>query len=162
MQMTSDCDVTNSAHQIQMNTIWPWTNPPMKIFCVRHCLWKTFLFLIGYATCSAHNGLRVFTQGFLRYLGNPIRVPRIENWVPRIRENYHRVPRIRENRVRKITEIGSLQVHTGYLIFLKKIWFTSNPLLQYKLFTPRSGCGHIRWLAHRACRTEIKPGVHLN
>jgi len=46
---------------------------------------------------------------FLRYLRDPIRVPRIENHVPRISENYHRVPRIRE--------IGSLQVHTGYLTF---------------------------------------------
>jgi len=25
MEMTSNCDVTNSAHQIQMTTIWPWT-----------------------------------------------------------------------------------------------------------------------------------------
>jgi len=44
---------------------------------------------------------------------DPIRVPRNENQVLKIRENYHRVPRIRE--------IGSLQVHTGYLTFsLKK------------------------------------------
>jgi len=53
-------------------------------------------------------------QGFLRCFRDPIRVPRIENRVPRIRENYHRVPRIRENRVPKIREIGSLQVHSGY------------------------------------------------
>jgi len=38
-------------------------------------------------------------QGFLRRFRDPIRVPRIENRVPRIRE------------------IGSLQVHTGYLTF---------------------------------------------
>ena len=38
MEMTSNCDITNNEHQIQMTTIWPWTNPPpMKIFCVRHC-----------------------------------------------------------------------------------------------------------------------------
>jgi len=36
-----------------------------------------------------------------------IRVPRIEN----------RVPKIRENGVPRIREIGSLQVHTGYLTF---------------------------------------------
>jgi len=24
IEMTSNCDVTNSAHQIQMTTIWPW------------------------------------------------------------------------------------------------------------------------------------------
>jgi len=34
MKMTSNCDVTNNAHR--MTTIWPWTKPPMKIFCVRH------------------------------------------------------------------------------------------------------------------------------
>ena len=38
-------------------------------------------------------------SSFLRCFRDPIRVPRIENWVPRIRENYHRVSRIRENRV---------------------------------------------------------------
>ena len=45
--------------------------------------------------------------GFLRRFRDPIRVPSISNRVPRIRENYHRVPkiikkwvpRIRENRV---------------------------------------------------------------
>ena len=41
-------------------------------------------------------------QGFLRCFRNTIRVPRIENRVPRIRENYHRVPRMRENRVHRI------------------------------------------------------------
>jgi len=47
-----------------------------------------------------------FIRFFLRCFRNPIRVPRIS-------ENYHRVPRIRE--------IGSLHVHTGYLPFsLKK------------------------------------------
>jgi len=31
MDMTSNCEVTNSAHQIQMTTIWPWTEtPPWK------------------------------------------------------------------------------------------------------------------------------------
>ena len=30
MEMLSNCDVTNSAHQIQMTTIWPWTKPPWK------------------------------------------------------------------------------------------------------------------------------------
>jgi len=29
---------------------------------------------------------------------DPIQVPRISNWVPRIRENYHRVHKIKENR----------------------------------------------------------------
>ena len=38
MNMTSNCDVTKSVHQIQMTTICHWMNPPMKIFCVRHWL----------------------------------------------------------------------------------------------------------------------------
>jgi len=33
--------------------------------------------------------------------------------VPRIKENYHRVPKIREYRVPRIREIGSLQIHTS-------------------------------------------------
>jgi len=28
MTMTANCDVTNSAHQIQMSTICHWMNPP--------------------------------------------------------------------------------------------------------------------------------------
>jgi len=36
----------------------------------------------------------------------------MENRVPGIRENYHQAPRIKE--------IGSLQVHTGYLTFSSK------------------------------------------
>ena len=36
---------------------------------------------------------------FLRRFRDPIRVPRISNRVPRIRENYHRVPKISENGV---------------------------------------------------------------
>ena len=63
------------------------------------------------------------TQVFLRRFKDPIRVPIISNRVPRIRKNYDRVPKIRENRVPRIIEIGSLQIHTGYLTFsLKKPW----------------------------------------
>jgi len=68
--------------------------------------------------------LNYIIQGFLRCFRDPIRVPRIENRVTRIRENYHRVPRIRQNRVPRIREIGTLQVHTGYLTYSlkKKPW----------------------------------------
>ena len=52
-------------------------------------------------------------QGFLRPSRDPIRVSRIENRVPAIRENHHRVPRIKENRV----PTGSHRVPN---IFLKK------------------------------------------
>jgi len=38
-----------------------------------------------------------YMQVFLRCFRDLIRIPRIKNWVPRIRENYHRVPRIKEN-----------------------------------------------------------------
>jgi len=62
-----------------------------------------------------------FKQSFLKCFRDPIRDPRIENRVPRIREDYHRVPRIKENRVSRIRETGSLQIHTGNLTFsLKK------------------------------------------
>ena len=54
---------------------------------------------------SAHFHYTSVTRVFIRYFRDPIRVPRIENRVPRIRQNYHRVPRIRE--------ISCLQVHTG-------------------------------------------------
>jgi len=62
-------------------------------------------------------------KGFLRRSRYPIRVPRLSNLVSRIRENYHRAPKIRENRVPRIREIGSLQIHTWYLtLLLKKNW----------------------------------------
>ena len=67
--------------------------------------------------CSAIYGWNV-KPGFIR---DPIRVPRIENRVRRIRENHHRVSKIKENRVPRIREIGSLQVLIGYITFsLKK------------------------------------------
>jgi len=66
---------------------------------------------------------------------DPIQVPRIENHVPTIRENYHRVSRIRENRVPRIREIGSLQVHTAYLTFsLKKTVYSDFYLDQALVF----------------------------
>jgi len=38
-----------------------------------------------------------YNQGFLKRFRDPFPVTRIENRVPRVRENYHRVPRIRES-----------------------------------------------------------------
>jgi len=65
--------------------------------------------------------LRYQCTGILRRFRDPIRVPRITNRVPRIRENYHPVPKITANRVRRIREIGSLQIRAGFLTFsLKK------------------------------------------
>ena len=42
--MKSNCDVTNSAQQIQMSDDYPMSlneTPPKKIFCVRHCRFPT-------------------------------------------------------------------------------------------------------------------------
>jgi len=51
---------------------------------------------------------------FLTCFRDLIQVPRIKNWVPRIRKN----------RALKIREIGCLQVHIRYLIFsLKKLFY---------------------------------------
>jgi len=36
MNTTSNYDITKNGHQIQM-TPYPLNEPPMKIFCVRHC-----------------------------------------------------------------------------------------------------------------------------
>jgi len=56
-------------------------------------------------------------QVFLGRFWDPMRVSRISNRVPRIREGYHWVTKIRENRVP--TD------HTGCLTFsLKKTWIT--------------------------------------
>jgi len=83
----------------------------------------------------------IIDQVFLRCFRDPIRVPRIENRVPRIKEIYHQVRRIRENRVPRI-RIGSLQVHTGHLTFsLKKtrymqIWMTLFQFHQMFLIVP--------------------------
>jgi len=55
---------------------------------------------------------KLLKQVFSSFFRDPNRVSRIEN----------RVPRIKENWVSRIREIGSLQVHTGYLTFsLKKL-----------------------------------------
>jgi len=46
MKMTSNCDFTNSAHQIQMTTYDPEGNPPpMKIFCVRHWMYISLVYV---------------------------------------------------------------------------------------------------------------------
>ena len=64
---------------------------------------------------------RFATAGFLRRFRDPNQVHRISNRVPRIRENYHRVPKFRQNWVPRIREI---QVPTDPYwvtnIFLKK------------------------------------------
>ena len=61
-------------------------------------------------------------SGFSRCFRDLIRVPRIENQVPRISENYDRVPRIRENQVP--------------IIFLKKTLMLYKIFVDVKCFQP--------------------------
>jgi len=64
--------------------------------------------------------LQVFFQGVLgtRFGSLEFQIRSLES------ENYHRVPKIRKNRVRRIREIGSLHIQTGFLTFsLKKLVF---------------------------------------
>jgi len=91
---------------------------------------------------------------FLRRLKDPIRVPRI-------RENYHRVPKIRENRVPRIREIGSPQIQSGFLPFsLKKTWFIC-PIAIPKQFmpVPFHPMGRFPWDSHRNDIPTDKPRV---
>jgi len=88
-------------------------------------------------------------QGFLRRCRDPIRVPRIANRVPAIRENHHQVPRIKETRVPIIRETTGSHRYSN--IFHKK-----NPEpLHLKLHTFRSiwansnSLDHI-WVIERA------------
>jgi len=57
---------------------------------------------------------------FLRCFRDPIPVPRIENQVPTISENYHRVPRITENRVPRFRSRVPTGPYRVPNIFLKK------------------------------------------
>ena len=82
------------------------------VCCVCFLSWVTDCFFVF--------EIVLYVRVFLRRFRDPIRVPIIENRVPRFRDNYHRVPRIRENRVPRIREIGSQVVHTGYLTFSLK------------------------------------------
>jgi len=66
----------------------------------------------------------VMTQGFLRYFRDPIRLPRISNRVPRVRENHDRVPKLRKNRV----PIDPNRVPN---IFLTKPWYTVCYVIKY-------------------------------
>jgi len=56
MNMTSNCDVTKSAHQIQMTTTCHWMKTPMKIFCLHHCkpAWKFWFERQKLETVSEH------------------------------------------------------------------------------------------------------------
>jgi len=74
---------------------------------------KLFLTLNIRAQPDNFKRISIYDRFFSRRIRDPIRVPRI-------RENYHRVPTVRENRVPRIREIGSLQIHTGFLTFCLK------------------------------------------
>ena len=76
---------------------------------------KNYPIFFGMQKHKCSSGTRNFIiNSFLRCFRDPIRVPRI-------RQNYYRAPRMKQNWVPRIREIGSLQVHTGYLtVFLRK------------------------------------------
>ena len=74
---------------------------------------------------------------FQRRFRDPIRVPRISNRVPRIREHYHRASKIRENRVPRFRKIGSLQIQTGFLtVSLKKTLSQESEINGSQFFDP--------------------------
>ena len=113
-------------------------------------------------------------QVFLRRFRDPIRVPRISNRVPRIRENYHRVLKIRENRVPRIREVGSLQIHIGHLTFsLKKpdlkqdaccccFWqLTSILILRLHCLTVDS-TDQISWWVRTIFPTRVRGGLWMS
>jgi len=92
------------------------------------------IFLFPLRLVSIPKVLLLIAGFSLRRFRDPIRVPRISNQVPRIRENYHRAPKIRENRVPRIREIGSLQIHTRYLTFsLKKTVIGAFSFFRYQV-----------------------------
>jgi len=65
MNMTSNSDVTNSAHQIQMDTLCHWMNAsPKKIFCVRHYQWITVQNDRPQNATSSPNQHATFATGF--------------------------------------------------------------------------------------------------
>ena len=93
------------------------------------------------ATKFSGTGSRtIWSRFFLRRFRDPIRVPTIT-------ENYHRVPRIRE--------VGSLQIHIGYLTFsLKKIWFGPSKIKNHCIiFTTR--------LPRKLCLWNWNPNFRL-
>jgi len=101
--------------------------------------------------------------GFFRCFRDTNRVPRIENRVPGIGENYHRVSKIKENRIPRISEIVSLQDHTGYLTFflekpcLKPTWGHIKAL-SVKNFTvmPDESYTVLAILLHFLCSGNLK------
>ena len=98
--------------------LWPWLGRKVLGLGVICCPSK---YVKGPWFQDKHWGQLAHWIVFLRCFRDPIRVLRIEYRVPRIRVNHHRVPRMKEYRVPRIREIGSLQVHIGYLTFsLKK------------------------------------------
>jgi len=74
---------------------------------------RDYDFLLCKHNCISYAWLQIFGRSRQVKLG--CKMGHCMKKVPRIRENYHRVPRIRE--------IGSLQIQTGFLTFsLKKTW----------------------------------------
>jgi len=69
---------------------------------------------------SLFNVAAIYNQFFLRCFRDPI-------WIPRIRENYHRVPEWEKIRFLESEKSGPYQVPN---IFLKKSWYNSKMFWQ--------------------------------
>jgi len=86
MHMTSNCDVTNSAHQIQITTACHWLKSPVKIFCERHCFamlhwWQAntlHLHLVLHPSITEHEN-RQTASNFFQVVGV---APRFEHSLP--------------------------------------------------------------------------------
>ena len=104
--LAASINVKNTQEHLHKNKRGEGTPKNPKVILSR-CPWNCVKYFGGHYE---------YIRGFLRRFKDPFRVPRI-------RENYHRVPKTRENRAPRIREIGSLQIHTGFLtLSLKKMW----------------------------------------
>ena len=118
---------TLKTHGTPLNALWNPRVPQSKNLLKSNEINSSFRFCVaalcklGFTICGSYiqqvQPPLTYRSRFLRGFRDPIRVPRISNRVPRIRETYHRVHKIRENRFPGIREIGSLQMQTWFLTF---------------------------------------------
>ena len=112
--MTSIANLSERASNLKQLRAPKWTYGPACCICSISCRF----FILWYVDCKFSTSCICIHSRFLRcfFKVYPIRVPGIENRIPRIKENYHRVPRITENRVPTSPYILPN-------IFLKKPWY---------------------------------------
>jgi len=119
------CGLTSEWDKTTMHIVKIWdNNTAIYIWPLSEKKLSQNKWLVQFISVTCLKFFKCKARVFLRRFRDPNRVPRIENWAPRIRENYHQVPRI--------CEIGSLQVHTRYLPFsLKKNLVKHKPNLTW-------------------------------